>query len=254
MAQPATKPMMAGAVCFARSRAFATASGFRPASISTMSIISRVTLLVITAVAGAPFRQIWTRAFWTAIAATPSIAATIVMAEGGSGRGPAATQAARKPASSRSCSSNSGCNVARPRASNRAASHRVRPTTSMKTGTDSIGASRMLPPATAWAARTTRLPVMCAVNSPSPRKPMTSVAPAIMPSTKGSSLPSELPAEGADSRTIEASSDNDTTLAIDSEAARSKAAHPGDAAGDGISLLAAARRALRNSGNRRGHR
>jgi hypothetical protein len=65
----------------------------------------------------------------------------------------------------------------------------VMPTTNMNTGTDSIAASRASPPpVTRWTARITRFPVMWAVNTPSPRKLMTSTQPAITLSTEGISF------------------------------------------------------------------
>src|ERR1700716_3499997 len=56
----------------------------------------------------------------------------------------------------------------------------------MKTGTAKTYERIAGSPLMTWAAKTTRFPVMCAVNSPfRPRKPMVSVDPAIKLSTKG---------------------------------------------------------------------
>jgi len=60
--------------------------------------VKRVTLVVITAVDGAPFSETCTSAFCTAIAETPSIPAKIAFAALGSMLEPAATQMAKKPA------------------------------------------------------------------------------------------------------------------------------------------------------------
>src|ERR1700723_1462612 len=83
------------------------------------------------------------------------------------------------------------------------ASNLVRPSIAMNTGTDNIGANPAAPPLATWAARMTRLPVMCAVNNPpSPRKPMTSTLPAVTLSTLGSSFPpSVLSTAGGDTQT-----------------------------------------------------
>src|SRR3989442_7434358 len=209
--QPTVKPTIAGQVCFARLRALATSSGSRPSSISPRSIVKRVTLLVITAVDGAPFNEICTRAFCTAIAATPSMPATIALAAFGLRRGPAATQRTRKPARSRNCSSSRGRSEASPIASKPPTSSLVRPSTPMKTGTDSIGANGAAPPPPRCTARMARLPVMCAVSRPpSPRKLMTSTLPVVRLSTLGSSfVPSELSTEGADTQAVLPSASGD---------------------------------------------
>ena len=79
------------------------------------------------------------------------------------------------------CSKSRGVSEAIPIRSKAAARNVVRASAAMKTGTAikyDIGACS---PATSFAARTTRLPVICAVNNPfSPRKPMVSVLPAMM--------------------------------------------------------------------------
>src|ERR1700682_4358723 len=54
-----------------------------------------------------------------------------------------------------------------------------------KTGTDNTLAMLGAPPRTSSAAITTRLPVMCAVNSPRLKNPMTSTIPAITLSRGG---------------------------------------------------------------------
>ncbi|MGB2664632.1 MAG: hypothetical protein WAK48_11540, partial [Candidatus Acidiferrum sp.] len=57
-----------------------------------------------------------------------------------------------------------------------AAASLVKPSTTINTGTERIGASDAALPVATCAVRTTRLPVMCAANSPpSPRKLMTNV-------------------------------------------------------------------------------
>jgi hypothetical protein len=68
----------------------------------------------------------------------------------------------------------------------------------MKSGTEITRASVASPRAKMWAARTTRLPVMCAVNRPSsPRKLMTSTLPATKARTNGSNIaPGELSTDG----------------------------------------------------------
>src|SRR4029453_14214543 len=138
--------------------------------------------------------------------------ATIALAAFGSRPGPAATQRTRKPARSRNCSSSRGRSEASPIASKPPTSSLVRPSTTMKTGTDSIGANGPAPPPTRCTARMARLPVTCAVNSPpSPRKLMTSTLPAVTLSTVGSSfVPSELSIEGADTQGVWPSAAGDT--------------------------------------------
>src|SRR5919198_1685729 len=105
-----------------------------------------------------------------------------------------------------------GRSEASPIASKPPTSSLVRPSTTMKTGTDSIGANGAAPPLTRCAARMTRLPVMWAVNRPpSPRKLMTSTLPAVRLSTVGSSfVPSERSTEGADTQTVRPSAAGDT--------------------------------------------
>jgi hypothetical protein len=68
--QPTAKPMIAREVRLARPRALAALSISLPSSTSPMSIVKRVTLVVITAVDGAPLSEIWTSMFGTAIAKT----------------------------------------------------------------------------------------------------------------------------------------------------------------------------------------
>ena len=149
----------------------------------------RVTFVVITAVGGVPFSEICTSAFCTAMAATPSMPATIAMPAFGSGWGPAATRNARKPVSSSHCRTRRGCNEGRSKAFKPATRNRARTSTVMKIGTDRITATGASPWLTTCAARMTRLPVICAVNRPpSPRKPMASVLPAMTASTEGSSF------------------------------------------------------------------
>jgi hypothetical protein len=75
------------------------------------STVNRVTLVVITAVAGDPLSEMGRRAFCTAIAETPSMAATIAIVAVGSRCGPAAMQSVRKSASSRKWSSSRGCSL-----------------------------------------------------------------------------------------------------------------------------------------------
>jgi hypothetical protein len=47
------------------------------ATLSTATTVNRVMLVVRTAVEGAPGIEIWTRAFWTAMAATPHMPASV---------------------------------------------------------------------------------------------------------------------------------------------------------------------------------
>src|SRR6266478_6406153 len=115
--QPTAKPTIGGQVFFARMRALATLSGSLASITSPTSIMKRVTLVVITAVDGAPVSEICGSVFCTAIADTPSMPARIAFAAFGSMCGPAATQRARKPPSSRNCSRSSGHREASPIAS-----------------------------------------------------------------------------------------------------------------------------------------
>jgi len=139
---------------------------------------------------GAPLSEICTSAFCTAIAETPSMPARIAFVAFGSMRGPTATQRTRKPASNRNCSSSSGQSEARPIDSKPPANSLVRPTITMKTGTETM-----------WA-----------VNSPlRTRKPMMSVHPAVTLSTLSSAWTArELSTDGAGARPIGPSASADT--------------------------------------------
>jgi len=106
----------------------------------------------------------------------------------GADAGSVATQMARNAQSSMNCSNRSARSGEILTRSSPSAKSRVAASATMNTGTEIIRASDASLRATMCAARMTRLPVMCAVSSPSPRKPMTSTLPAIMPSRNGSSL------------------------------------------------------------------
>jgi hypothetical protein len=67
-----------------------------------------VTSVVITAVAGAPTNEICTRAFCTAIAATPTMPAKTAVGEAGSSPKPAETQIATTLVSRIKCNAKSG--------------------------------------------------------------------------------------------------------------------------------------------------
>jgi hypothetical protein len=101
---PAVKPTIAGQVRCARRRAPATSAGLFPSSTSPTSIMKRVMLVVITAVGGAPFSEVCTNAFCTAIAETPSMPARIAFAAFGATGGPAATPTAATAGDSCRCS------------------------------------------------------------------------------------------------------------------------------------------------------
>src|SRR6267142_359838 len=73
------KPVIAIPMRRARAIALARPSGFVPSHTSPTSSTSRVKLVVITAVVGASLSESCTRAFCTAIAETPSMAANIMI-------------------------------------------------------------------------------------------------------------------------------------------------------------------------------
>ena len=77
-------------------------------------------------------------------------------------REPAATQTVRKITSGTNCRGCSGpCRVS----SRPATARLVKPSTTINIGRETIGASDAALPVTTCAARTTRLPVMCAANT-----------------------------------------------------------------------------------------
>src|SRR4029077_14387342 len=88
----------------------------------------------------------------------------------------------------------------------------VSTSTTANTGTDNIGANRAGSPVTTCAARMTRFPVMCAVNSPpKPRKLITSALPAIRLSKVGSVfVASEPSSHNGDKQTVRSSTSTDT--------------------------------------------